>query len=161
MATKTFTMVKARANAVKTTAEVKSLLKELENLTNPYNNQGRCPFKNEQPVTEFIGIMPMKWDNTEKQGHSLALEFKGLAQVAISNFFKTSEDAIDEKGEFKHVENPNEGLAKIFGSYSSLEDDALWDEVIKFFDAPRKFQITTFIVPMPWGRQQRHLINII
>lgn len=160
MATKkTFKM--EAVGEVLTAAQIQAKLAELENLSDPYNSGGRCPYSDGQKVGKFEGFRPMKWES-DKSGHSIGLQFEGLDKpVSLGSFFKTSEDAVNERGEFYHIENPNEGITAICRKYSGY-CQALWDELDKYLgEGEHEFQITSFVCATQYGKQRRHLINII
>lgn len=141
--------------------KIQAKLVELENLSDPFFWPSHCPYSDGRIVGEFEGFRPIKWRN-EKSGHSIGLQFKGLSKpISLGAFFKTSEDAVNEKGELFHIENPNEGVTKICRKYSGYCQE-LWDELAKYLsEGTHKFQITTYICLTQYGKQRRHLINIV
>lgn len=163
MAKQNFTVVEGQVFASANAVQLDELRK-IKGFKSPFNRFA-CPFTNGQECGEFQGFVRLDWSNdTNDNGCYLGIKLSKIkTAVALSTFLKDSEDAIDKDGNYIHVENPDEGLAKIFRTYTDLTAELL-EDIEKFFkesEEKRTFAVTKFITLTPWGkRQSRHLINI-
>lgn len=148
--------------------DMAATLSKLDNLSDPYKGADRCPYTNGQKCPKFLGFGLSNWNTTTENGGKttnggtyIVLKFEGIPSVAIKSFLKYSEEALDEEGNEKHIENENEGVAQIMRQYNEL-GEALFKAIAQFFaEGEHEFRITKFKVQTTYGKKPRHLINII
>lgn len=141
-------------------------LQELDNVSDPFKNQGRCPYKNEEPCGKFLGFTNIPYTSTNEKGevstgYWAAIDLEGQKPVAVSCFLKYTEDALDEDGAEKHLENEG-GLADICKQFDSIKDPRLYKAIIEFFSKGKhQFAITEYLCYIFGKKQRKHLVNII
>lgn len=137
-------------------------LSKLDNLSDPYKGADRCPYTDGQKCPKFLGFGISNWSTDSKNGGTyLVLKFKDIPSVALKSFLKSSEEALDEEGKEQHIENENEGIAKIMRQHNELGLD-LFKAISNYFaSGEHEFRITKFKVQTTYGKKPRHLINIV
>jgi hypothetical protein len=142
--------------------DMAATLSKLDNLSDPYKGADRCPYTDGQKCPKFLGFGTSNWSTTPTNGGTyLVLKFEGIPSVALKSFLKSSEEALDAEGNEKHIENADEGIAKIMRQHNEL-GLALFKAIAQFFESgEHEFRITKFKIKTTYGKKPRHLINIV
>ena len=148
----------------KTSDEALEALKltDLKKFKSPNGNN--CPWKDGQEL-EYDRIVPITWENDRGTFYYLAIGFKNtISRYAIQMATKKGEG-------YKSGDMENDTEFKTFNLSGGLHDicDGVTEYTSEFLDkihswlkgGKLKIKVTTYYSQTPYGRQARHLVNIV